>query len=1378
MAKFSSAASIRFVNDLYPVGNSYANTDYYIYGGVYRLGGSGSSYSDGDIHMVLRRDTQRIAFAATQGLDPFYGDPSSNKSVSLVYEPTEVPDGVTDTQYPWGRKGAELGLPTTVVGLRAILPAEETYPVWGLSSTTTPNANIPRLWAGEYSPDGSVFASTVQNGSSLYLSVMDGASIVANKTLLSITNTYDWTSGTEMQTFGAPKLVVHSSTNIWIFHRQGADVPNTRLFMSVWDGTTITSTTQMPVGAYNPNSFDVIYGDFGYSYLVYTLNDTSNNAGAGPVNGRIFVRTINHSTLAVSSPVLDTYIFDSNDKVLTIKGHRTNSNYVFRYKGKSYFLYAAPADVVAVYQIEDETPTSVTLLRYGTITDPSGGKSLGATRDAYVSVPKSVGIEYDPVSDTAYFVCVIPYKWASMPVGTIDPLETMRVCVVRHWQALDASTWGVQTEIVREMPQYVPELVGPYTEIKYISYPGYVPSRRGYEVPGLLWVQYVKLVGISYNGQPPTQYTYSFGLRVLRINNWYEPAETNSRAQVDLYSDINITGANYVAPDVSVDLSPGTKISGYRSRGISAYTYWGLVSLSSVTAEVDIPLSLGVSVEGKVPGVVVAETNVDLSENLEIYIAGKTLTIFIMQGQYLSIGTTFIDDFTSKVNEERASVWGLPPLQIMGRTADTLAVMEDADIAQIHCDNMASSRYYAHGASVFPLGWQTTNERLSKVTDLGSENLQLIFAEFGGLSHDQIPTADELWLSWKGSPTHYSNLMTDWGAVGGSEAAANVFSSLSVQYGRMPEYDGGGPPYDTYPAVPFPPEYTGNESLFALYWTNNFLVIKENQVDATLPQLWQTDALDALTLTAYWETSALIRCTVEHSSAYAVLLTQVNDAVYGPFVLSQHAILNTHSVGGELGVVYANSERMGSATNETSYDLSPLTASAEHELSWVQSAVVTSHDALYEDKASVRASVSSLYESMATVHANSTCVYAVRTGARAGHSVTTLMGPSVSSSSDMQYSLLLRNPASSAFIGVYDVLQGATATFLQPQTVAYLNGRHIEVQDGYISSDYDSPGYTFRCRSDDPLFVRGSKIGDKLDVLFEGTPYVFFLSAISTDSPNKSAAESVNIVGLSPVYLLGAPYAETATYAPDSAKMFSAIVQESLGIPVDFGAHIDWMVPPNRAQISNQTPLDSAISLLSSVGSRLLSRPDGSVYVKARYEVGMNTLPTGHHTITFDELPDIFSRSSSYEYATGYNRYRVHDSESRYEDKIEFDEETSVVSVWVSPYRSSWRLACTTTVGILLDAQGEVVEEKEDMWDFSAGSCNAAYPILDIVSLVWVTDALGGVSFDPYSTRVTVSVGVNFGYGLAKVVYRTKYSKFLLISSVSVEATQLIIVEN
>lgn len=378
---------------------------------------------------------------------------------------------------------------------------------------------------------------------------------------------------------------------------------------------------------------------------------------------------------------------------------------------------------------------------------------------------------------------------------------------------------------------------------------------------------------------------------------------------------------------------------------------------------------------------------------------------------------------------------------------------------------------------------------------------------------------------------------------------------------------------------------------------------------------------------------------------------------------------------------------------------------------------------------------------------------------------------------ELSYVMEVRNPLQAGMLASYDLLSEANAEFSEPKALLTLNGQTIEIDDGYISCDYDSPGYTFNCKVADTNFVFGAKQGDSLVVVFEGTTYLFFLSDISRTADEGSAGDEVTISGLSPVMLRDAPYAETITYAPDAPKNFSEIIEELLGVSVDFSRHIDWVVPFGRAQTSQQTPLAAARAFLEAIGSRLQSRPDGSVYVLQRYPTGFDALPSGVPPHAFEEAVNMFTRSSTYSYARGYNRYRVRDSDASYADMIEFDEAEEIASVYLSPYRNSWRLECTTTPDVYWDDQGEFTEEYTELWDFTAGTATAKYPILDLVSVSWITDSLGGLSFAPSSTRVSAPTAVHFGYGIAQVTYRAKCHKFRLTTSVRITATQLLIVE-
>lgn len=1364
---------------------------YYVYDRAYLSAVVQSPPNDIVPQIVIRPDHLRFSFSTAQ-----WTVMSSPEIRGRIYSIAGAPYDTFET-FPalWD----QYGVSQTAQGVTVPSATQEATPIWELSSGTTPTSTNPHVWTGEYSDDGTIFASILRDTTDpakVYLSVKQNGTTLTTRQLLGITH-YDYLIYPNPYRKLEVKLVVFSTTEIWIFHSNESSpgAGDRRLYLSVWNGSTIVSTTLVDLGAYNLLTFEAIKGTTGLVYLIYALIDPAYPSDFnGPVSGRSLVRSINVSTKAVSavlhtSPHLLEYENGEAVRAFSFtEGDRLPSNRVFSYKGKNYLVHAFSGHAIVVYRYTDADPTNLTLLRFGfvpllsyTYTDPTYGVT---TRKQYLSqnthVGRVTGIEYDPVSDTAFLVTMLATAPTSMPFPAWET-DLERMYVTRHWQALDADAWDMQVEALAELPSYTFSTGSSSAQDTGCDFLGYVPSRYGTQAQGLLIFQGRKMVSGS---------TYGTYLYVFRTNCWHDPVDIDAEINIDVAPAIEIGAAKTydMAVDVPIDLA--TRIDGVRNRSVQWNTYWQAMVDTSVNGEVYIDLSPDISVTGTLATTHLGEVEIDFNESLEISVEAEVERAFFFSHRYASVGVTFLEDFTGYMNEERATVWGLPPVQIMGYTPYSLDVLKNIDIAQRHCDNMVATRWYAHGAEVFPIGWQTAAQRLAMVTSYGAENIQFK-SEWYELNPAAIPTAYEVYMGWKNSPPHYANMMTDWNAVVGPTLAPHVFHSLAFGLGPFPRWNGGGPPWDTYPIVEYPEDWWSDPRSFATYWTDNFMVIKEAQVEATLVERWQTDELFALLLDERWSMSGLTHLGNRHETLWSLTLQAQHEVLYGSRIYAEHVIQNTHSVSAEHEAVHSNSVGGFPVAFLSPYSMDKMHAVAGHELQWSRTLaaehilvyedtlrVSRAHDATYDEFAKLLAALVSPYGVPIPVKGAHDVRYAIQRQVRASHEVTALMGPQARVGHEVPYALELRNPLKKGFDGVYDLIGGsAGATFLQPQSIAMMNGRSMEIDDGYITCDFESPGYTFECGVKDLEFVRGAAIGDRLDVLFEGTPYVFFLSNLSSVSQERSAAEQVTIKGLSPIFLLDAPYAETVTYAPDGAKLFSEVIQEALGVFVDFSRHIDWMVPYGRAQSTSQTPLALVKGFLESVGSRLLSNPDGSLYALARYPVGFDAIPSGVPPHALDETNNVFVKGSSYDYAKGYNRFRVRDSDTGYGDMIEFDQTTSIATVWVSPYRTSWRLDCTTTPGILLDAQGETVEEKEELWDFQSGAARASYPILELVSLTWVTDSLGGVSFEPHSSKVTAPVTSNFGYGLAKAVYRTKCSKFLLTTNTPIEATQLIIVE-
>ena len=1391
-------SQLRFVVQSYP-----GYTPYYLFSRAYK-----DNFYDnvpyGAMYMTLRADHKRIAFSTSEWTS--YSGPSN---VSRIYTIVNPPEGQFATLPElWN----QYGVSQAAQGFTVPNVTTDASPLWDLTGSTTPSTNTPNYWSGEWSDDGTIFASLSRPTTDLtkvYLSVKQNGTTLVSRQLLGITHLNYWQYQTEFSNLEI-RMLIRSVNEIWLFHvnESSSGAGDRRLYLSIWNGSAIASTTQINLGTYDLLTFDAIRGTTGLVYLIYALADLANQSdfSASAVNGRSFVRTINETTKAVSAVLNTSPILRVGDPVgdyntyrsATLRpGDRLPSNRVFPYKGKNYLVHMFAGQAVVVYTYTDADPSNVTLLRWGFLEkmvrwygpQDTGVPEWGTfARYQYISEDWPcgclTGIEYDPDSDTAFLVTMMPntpnniqqvlaYDYASV-------VDNERVYVTRHWQALDAPTWNQQVDHVAELPDYVPSTAGSSYAVNGIQFVGYVPSRLGTGALGMLFIQSHKYVG----GSNPKPHVH-----VIRTQCWHDPIDIDAEIEVILEPQVSVSAARTYEIGVDIPLLPAIDTGGVRNRSTYWNTYWSQVVDVSVNGEVHIDLQPTIEVAGALAVTHLGEVEIDFNESLEISVAGEVETTFLFAHRFWSVGVTFLEEFMSYMNETRLEEWGRPPIQIMGMTPYSLDILKELDIAQRHCDNMVAARWYAHGAEVYPIGWQTASQRISMVSDVGAENIQ-----FRAWRYELVqvaPTAHEVYLSWYHSPPHYANMMTDWDSVIGPGETPYVFHSLAFTYGPHPRYNGGGPPWDTYPIVEYDEGIWGDPRYLATYWTDNFLYIKEAEVQATLVERWQMDELFASLLEQRWAMSGLVHLSARHETMWSMPLHAEHEVIYGSRIRAEHIIQNTHSLLSYHESMHTNSQGGFPVAFLSPYSLDKLHAVAENELRWSRTVaaqhtleydealrVARIHDAPYGEFAKLLAALVAPYGTPIPVAKNHAIQYAIQRQLRRAHVAPVPLGPAVKQTHEAVYDLLLRNPARRALDVVYDLMHdSAGAVFSQPQSVAMLNGRSLEIEDGYITCDYESPGYVFECGVPDLEFVRGAAIGDRLDVLFEGTPYVFFLSNLSSNTPERSAAEKVTIKGLSPIFALDAPYAETVTYAPDDAKSFSSIIQEALGLPVDFSRHIDWMVPYGRAQSASQTPLGLVKGFLESIGSRLLSNPDGSLYVLPRYPVGFDAIPSGVPPHALDETNNVFTRSSTYDYARGYNRFRVRDSDAGYGDMIEFDQSTSIATVWVSPYRASWRLDCTLTPGILLDAQGEVVEEKEEVWDFQSGSASASYPILELVSMTWLTDSLGGVSFEPHSTKVSAPVTTNFGYGLAKVVYRTKCSKFLLTTSTPIEATQLIIVE-
>jgi hypothetical protein len=266
------------------------------------------------------------------------------------------------------------------------------------------------------------------------------------------------------------------------------------------------------------------------------------------------------------------------------------------------------------------------------------------------------------------------------------------------------------------------------------------------------------------------------------------------------------------------------------------------------------------------------------------------------------------------------------------------------------------------------------------------------------------------------------------------------------------------------------------------------------------------------------------------------------------------------------------------------------------------------------------------------------------------------------------------------------------------------------------------------------------------------------------DEPTEGSAAvraTLRTVSTSAQFQLPRAAPVTLTFAtPITAQ---AAAETILGTTIDWQI-LDWTIPANRLAAEDADPAQFAASIVEAVGGVLETKPDGTLLARNRWP---------DPVLTWDDattIPDqvylesdaILNFNESFVPIELFNKFRIRDSdESLFSDRVEFeaDEQDSLkgrLLVFPSPFRPV-TVRTTGSQAISIVPVGEVILDKEECVEFEAGESSLGFPINTIVSVEYIEDDLGGISFEPGSQTITSAVN---GYSLANIKYTTKALQF------------------
>lgn len=289
---------------------------------------------------------------------------------------------------------------------------------------------------------------------------------------------------------------------------------------------------------------------------------------------------------------------------------------------------------------------------------------------------------------------------------------------------------------------------------------------------------------------------------------------------------------------------------------------------------------------------------------------------------------------------------------------------------------------------------------------------------------------------------------------------------------------------------------------------------------------------------------------------------------------------------------------------------------------------------------------------------------------------------------------------------------------------------------------------------------RALPVGTAFTLHMGGESWLLVVDSTSLSRPPNSAQPILQIKGVSPLALLHRPYATPLTVTFDAPIMARTAVETLLDLSVDWQI-VDWQIPAHRLAIQDMTPVEAANLVVEAAGGVLESNKDGTVRVRYRYPVATNAYATATVDQTYTDSEDNLSVSEEAAPFETYNRYRVRTAQGVFADRLAWvPDETrgdyGIIELYPSPWRDTVRLVHTDGSVVAVTTLGIVSKEVTEQVEFRAGQGSLQYPIASLVSVEWISQALGTIAFEARSTSVSAPIDVNWGYGLANLTYRTE----------------------
>lgn len=260
------------------------------------------------------------------------------------------------------------------------------------------------------------------------------------------------------------------------------------------------------------------------------------------------------------------------------------------------------------------------------------------------------------------------------------------------------------------------------------------------------------------------------------------------------------------------------------------------------------------------------------------------------------------------------------------------------------------------------------------------------------------------------------------------------------------------------------------------------------------------------------------------------------------------------------------------------------------------------------------------------------------------------------------------------------------------------------------------------------------------------------------------AEESYSLWGRSISAKDDSPYVDDMDYVLETPTLASEVAASLLVYNSLDWQCSDWVLPDSYEFYG--TPIEGIKRIADAIGAIVRSEDDGTILVRKEYPVRPVDIQTETPATVLTRDVELIELQYQANRGTGFNAIEVRGASANIQlPLLELEEAVPLTgeSVHVRVYRTGHVPFDTFDTYVTDGSVQDLGEHTEDLTEtvvFFEGNGTLSRPVISIISVDWIGEPGGEVSYSQYSDLVTIN---EQGARVAQITFRSEYRRYLLL---------------